>query len=103
MADKSGKPCLAVKFNIAIQSHSEFMQGVNEDVAQLAKVNGIDAAQKATALVPKIGQALEKLVPVLDKFASVSPSISRDEALTDDFSIGAPDNECGLDGTLFCD
>ena len=50
------------------------MKGVNEEVAQLAEVKGIDAAQTATTLIPKIGAALEKIVPVLDKFAGVSTS-----------------------------
>ncbi|KAF7978596.1 hypothetical protein HWV62_45320 [Athelia sp. TMB] len=73
LVDKDGNLCLAVHFNISIQPHSEFMKGVKEDVAQLSKVKGIDAAQKATTLVPKIGAALEKLFPVIDKLAGAHP------------------------------
>lgn len=47
------------------------MAGVKEEMAQLVGVKGVDAAQTATTLVPKISFALEQLVPVLDKFASV--------------------------------
>ncbi|KAF7983630.1 hypothetical protein HWV62_20564 [Athelia sp. TMB] len=73
LVDNSGKPCLVVKIDISIQSLSEFMKSVNEDVAKLTKVKGLDAAQKATTLIPKIGAALEKIVPVIDKFAGTHP------------------------------
>ncbi|KAF7983626.1 hypothetical protein HWV62_20556 [Athelia sp. TMB] len=82
LVDKSGKPCLVVKIDISIQSLSEFMKSVNEEVAKLTKVKGLDAAQKATTLIPKLGAALEKIVPVIDKFAGVSPSSFEIELLS---------------------
>ncbi|KAF7983537.1 hypothetical protein HWV62_21100 [Athelia sp. TMB] len=71
LVDESGIPWLAVKFDIVIKSHTEFMKDVNNDISQLAKIKGIDAAGAATSLAPKIGTALKNLVPVIDKLASI--------------------------------
>ncbi|KAF7974088.1 hypothetical protein HWV62_13393 [Athelia sp. TMB] len=84
LVNKSGEPCLAVKFDIVMQSHSEFMKDVNEQVAKLANVKGIDAAQQATTLIPKLGVALEKIVPVLDKFAGMAQNQKQEDGNVQD-------------------
>ena len=74
LIDKSGKPGIAVKFDLVVQSHSDFMKTVDDEVSQLAEIKGADASQIATTIGAKIGTVLEAIVPVLDKFAGVSPS-----------------------------
>ena len=85
MVDKSGKPCLAVKFNITPQSHPEFMKGVEKDMSRLAEIKGADSAQAATSIGASIGAALQAIVPVIDQFAAVGPSISWNRALMNYF------------------
>ncbi|KAF7979136.1 hypothetical protein HWV62_43369 [Athelia sp. TMB] len=73
LIDKSGKPCLAVKFDLLIQAHLEFMKDVDKQMAQLEKVKGVDAAQALTTIGTKIGTVLLAIVPILDQFSDAHP------------------------------
>ncbi|KZP09136.1 hypothetical protein FIBSPDRAFT_938652 [Athelia psychrophila] len=76
LVEKSGDSRLAVKFDLVAESHEDFMKAVDEEMLQLAKIKGTDAAQTATSLAAAIGTALEAIVPVLDKLASAHPVLN---------------------------
>ncbi|KZP08759.1 hypothetical protein FIBSPDRAFT_900999 [Athelia psychrophila] len=91
------KPVLIIdlqKFDLVAKSHADFMKVVDEEISQLAKFKRADAAQLAATIGSKLGTALEALVPVIDKFASV--------ALMEDYETGAPAVKRSLDHSLLC-
>ncbi|KAF7975224.1 hypothetical protein HWV62_10178 [Athelia sp. TMB] len=102
LVDKSGKPRIAVKLDLVVQSHSDFMKTVDEEVSQLTGMKGSDAIQIATTIGAKIGTALEAIVPVLDKFAGVGLSDFSNRVLTKWLETDTPNIKWGLDRALFC-
>lgn len=64
---------ISIKLDLVFEDHAEFMKTVDEDTLHLAKVNGADAAQ---TIVGQLGTVLQKMVPIIDSFAAVSPSSS---------------------------
>ncbi|KZP08787.1 hypothetical protein FIBSPDRAFT_938812, partial [Athelia psychrophila] len=73
---KSGTSSLIVKFNLVAVSHADFMKAVHEEISQLTKLKGADAAQLAITIGSKLGTALAALVPVIDKFAAAHPLLN---------------------------
>ncbi|KZP06406.1 hypothetical protein FIBSPDRAFT_322911 [Athelia psychrophila] len=73
---KSGTSSLIVKFDLVAESHANFLKTVTEEMSQLAKFRGADAAQSATTIGSKMGTALTALVPVIDKFAGAHPLLN---------------------------
>ncbi|KZP08791.1 hypothetical protein FIBSPDRAFT_1052205 [Athelia psychrophila] len=73
---KSGTSRLAVKFDLIAKSHADFMKAIDEEMSQLAKFKGADAAQIATTIGSKMGAVLVAIVPVIDKFASAHPLLN---------------------------
>ncbi|KZP15789.1 hypothetical protein FIBSPDRAFT_895465 [Athelia psychrophila] len=91
---KSGTSRLAVNFDLIAKSHADFMKAVDEEISQLAKFMGADAAQIATTIGSKMGAVLVAIVPVIDKFASVR--------LMEDCETGTPTFKRSLDRSLLC-
>ncbi|KZP14593.1 hypothetical protein FIBSPDRAFT_935694, partial [Athelia psychrophila] len=52
------------------------MKAVHEEISQLTKLKGADAAQLAITIGSKLGTALAALVPVIDKFAAAHPLLN---------------------------
>ncbi|KAF7977627.1 hypothetical protein HWV62_3028 [Athelia sp. TMB] len=67
LVNNSGKPFLAVKFDISTQSHYEFMKALNADIVQLAKFN-----EGATTICVEIFSALVAMVPVIDRLGGIA-------------------------------
>ncbi|KZP04727.1 hypothetical protein FIBSPDRAFT_940839, partial [Athelia psychrophila] len=76
LIDTSGTSRLAVKFDLITKSHADFMKVVDEEISQLEKFKGADAAQLATTIGSKMGAVLVAIVPVIDKFASAHPLLN---------------------------
>ncbi|KZP15794.1 hypothetical protein FIBSPDRAFT_74790 [Athelia psychrophila] len=76
LIDTDGTSRLAVKFDLIPKSHADFMKAVDEEISQLAKFKGADAAQLATTIGSKMGAVLVAIVPVIDKFASAHPLLN---------------------------
>ncbi|KZP14731.1 TPR-like protein [Athelia psychrophila] len=64
---------ISVRLDYSSESHEEFMKAVGEDISRIGKVPGSDAAQAATTTAGKLGTVLEKIVPIVDKFAGAHP------------------------------
>ena len=48
------------------------MKTVDKDLAFLAEIRGADGVQSATTVGEDIGMVLQKIMPIIDNFASVS-------------------------------
>ncbi|KZP28297.1 hypothetical protein FIBSPDRAFT_885868 [Athelia psychrophila] len=66
---KSGTSHLTIKADVIAKSHTDFMKAVKDEISQLTKVNGADAAQVAITIGSKMATVLVALVPVIDNFA----------------------------------
>ncbi|KZP14725.1 TPR-like protein [Athelia psychrophila] len=64
---------ISVRLDYSSESHAEFMKAVGEDISRIGKASGGDAAHAATTVTGHLGTVLEKIVPIVDKFAGTHP------------------------------
>ncbi|KAF7972345.1 hypothetical protein HWV62_18116 [Athelia sp. TMB] len=68
-------PRLAVELDVALEPRADFMKTVDKEIARLSGARGTDGAQLATTVCENIGTALQKIVPIIDRFAVNHPSL----------------------------
>ncbi|KAF7968339.1 hypothetical protein HWV62_30927 [Athelia sp. TMB] len=61
---------LAVTLDVTLEFRADFMKTVDKDLARLAEVRGADGAQSAVTVGEKIGTIIQKIMPIIDNFAS---------------------------------
>ncbi|KAF7965800.1 hypothetical protein HWV62_41763 [Athelia sp. TMB] len=79
LANEAGGPIssrIIIRLDAAVESRAAFMDTVNRDVARLTKVKGADGVQLASTISGIIGTVLQKLIPIIDNFASTHPVLN---------------------------
>lgn len=75
MAGNTVGPRISIQLNLETESHIDFMKTVDEDAARLKTIRGADGSQAAITVAGNFAAILQKIVPIVDDFASVSRSI----------------------------
>ncbi|KZP29079.1 hypothetical protein FIBSPDRAFT_927169 [Athelia psychrophila] len=73
MAGHKVGPSMSIQLDLEIESHIDFMKTVDEDVARLTTVKGADTADTVITIAGKLATVLQKIVPIVDDFASTHP------------------------------
>lgn len=84
MLDQSGHKITArisVRLKLAMESHTDFMKTVDADIARLITSKGSDAVQAIATTGGQLGTVLQKLVPIIDSFATVRMLVSKIDVL----------------------
>ncbi|KAF7972864.1 hypothetical protein HWV62_16906 [Athelia sp. TMB] len=76
LLDKSGKPRLALKFNLAADSHVDFMRVVDSNLSRTARIEGAGSINAIATIGSQLGPVLQKIVPIIDKFTATHPILS---------------------------
>ncbi|KAF7968342.1 hypothetical protein HWV62_30933 [Athelia sp. TMB] len=61
---------LAVTLDVTLEFRAGFMKTIDKDLAHLAEVRGGDGARSAITVGEKIGTIIQKIMPIIDNFAS---------------------------------
>lgn len=78
IVSESSNSRLAIKLDLNVESHEDFMKTVEQQMADLKEHNILDNAEMATSISSKIGMVLQAIVPIIDDFATVSLHVLQD-------------------------
>ncbi|KAF7975428.1 hypothetical protein HWV62_9551 [Athelia sp. TMB] len=82
LIDKSGIPRLALKFNLAADSHVDFMRVVDSNLSRSARIEGAGSINTIATIGSQLGPVLQKIVPIIDKFTAIAQyQIAQDNAI----------------------